>query len=120
MKSRSGRFFAEMLISTGYEIVEAEGGKQALDVFGRSHESIDCVLLDFSMPDMDGLEVLSGLRKLDPGIKVILTSGFAEKKLSDEFKGAGFSGVIQKPARLDTLTSKIAEVLREGNVREEG
>jgi CheY-like chemotaxis protein len=95
----------------GYDVIEAVDGQQVVDVFRSNFESIDCVLLDFNMPKLDGEEVFAELRKIQPDVRVVLCSGFTEHEILNRFQGAGIAGFIQKPARLDVLLSKIDEVI---------
>ena len=95
----------------GYDVIEAVDGQQVVDVFRSNFESIDCVLLDFNMPKLEGEEVFAELRKIQPGVRVVLCSGFTEHEILNRFEGAGIAGFVQKPARLDVLLSKIDEVI---------
>lgn len=95
----------------GYDVIEAVDGQQVVDVFRSNFKSIDCVLLDFNMPKLDGEEVFAELRKIQPGVRVVLCSGFTEHEILNRFEGAGIAGFVQKPARLDVLLSKIDEVI---------
>jgi len=65
------------------------------------------VLLDYSMPDMNGEETLRALRKVTPDIPVLLSSGFSEEEVIRRFEGLDLAGFIQKPYRLATLLAAI-------------
>ncbi|MCP5104586.1 MAG: response regulator, partial [bacterium] len=67
----------EMLGEMGYTVLAAAGGKEALEVFQKNRERIDMVILDMIMPEIGGGETFNRLKKLDPGIKVLLSSGFS-------------------------------------------
>ena len=103
--------FSEILEESGYKVLLASDGEEAVSIFQQERESIDCVLLDFSMPKLDGLEVLQELQKMDGHLPVILTSGFAEKDLGPDLKQAGLAGFIQKPVPMKTLLSRIEGIL---------
>ena len=107
------RVLAGILESAGHEVLEAGDGEEAIDVFRREGDGIDCVLLDLSMPKLDGEEVFAELRRIRPGVRVVLSSGFTEQEILDRFQGAGLAGVIQKPAQMHVLLAKIAEALVE-------
>ena len=97
----------------GYDVLEAEDGQQVVDIFRSNHDSIDCVLLDFNMPKLDGEEVFAELRKIRPNVRVVLCSGFTEHEILNRFEGAGIAGFVQKPARLDVLLSTISAAMQE-------
>ena len=103
---------AEMLKRAGYDVIEACDGQEAVDVFRREAETIDCVLLDLSMPKLNGEEASAQLRRIRPDVRVILSSGFTEQEILDQFQGAGLAEVVQKPAQLHVLLAKIARALR--------
>ncbi len=99
----------------GYDVVEAVDGQDVVDVFQRNAETIDCVLLDLNMPKLDGEAVFAQLRKIQPDVRVILSSGFAEQEVLDRFEGAGVAGFVHKPVSLGFLLEKIAQVLDSGD-----
>ena len=99
------------LESAGYTVVEAQDGQEAVDVFRRDPDGIDCVLLDHNMPKMDGEEVLVELQKIRSDVRVVLNSGFTEDEMLARFKGAGLAGVLNKPAPRNVLLDKIEKVL---------
>ena len=101
------------LADTGYEVVEAADGQEVIDVFLTESDSIDCVLLDFNMPKLNGEEVFTELKKIKSDVRVILCSGFTESEILERFEGAGIAGFIKKPARIKVLIEKIADVLGE-------
>ena len=74
--------------------------EEALDVFRRQGDSIDLVLLDLTMPVMNGEDAFRELRLLDPKVKVILTSGFSKSESASRFVGRGLAGFIQKPFKI--------------------
>jgi DNA-binding response OmpR family regulator len=102
----------ETLRQAAFDVVEASGGEEALRIFRSDPDSIDCVLLDLSMPKPDGEEVFAELRKLRPSLRVVLSSGFTEQEVADRFEGAGLTGVLQKPAKRDVLLARIDAALR--------
>ena len=69
---------ARMLLKLGFTVLEAGDGVEGVEIFKAHPGEIRCVICDLSMPRMDGWETLSALRKLSPGISVILASGYDE------------------------------------------
>lgn len=75
----------------------AVNGTEAVDLYKQHFDEIACVLLDLTMPHMDGEETFRELRALDPGVRVIMTSGYNEQDVTQRFAGKGLAGFIQKP-----------------------
>jgi DNA-binding NtrC family response regulator len=69
------------------------------------------VILDMIMPDMDGGETFKVLKSIDPGVKVILSSGYSTDARSTKMMEEGCYGFIQKPYNMNTLSQKVKEVL---------
>lgn len=96
----------------GFDVVTAADGQLAIDMFNADPASIDCVLLDLSMPKRDGAEVLEALRRTRPDVPVVLMSGYNEEEIASRLEGATTSGYLQKPipavellATLNTATA---------------
>ncbi len=100
-----------ILQGAGYTVVEAEDGQEAVDIFRRDPNAIDCVLLDHNMPKMDGEEVLAELKKIRSDIRVVLNSGFARDDMTARFKGTGLADILHKPAPRSVLLDKIEKAL---------
>ncbi|RPI75256.1 MAG: PAS domain-containing sensor histidine kinase [Desulfobacteraceae bacterium] len=100
-----------MLEYMGFEVVTADNGREALKIFEKYGSRIRCVLLDLTMPHMDGGEAFAELRRLDPGVRVILCSGYNEQTLVNGFFEKGLSGFIQKPYQMNELKMKLKSVL---------
>ena len=100
-----------MLESLGYKVAEAKDGREAVDIFRELHAEIDLVLLDQLMPRMTGEAALAEMRKIAPGVRAILASGYDESGRIHEIVAAGFGGFLQKPFRRQELGEKIDELL---------
>lgn len=100
-----------MLRVGGYEVLSAEDGPEGIELFRREANSIDCVLLDLSMPKLDGDEVFLELQNIRSDVRVVLTSGFAEEQVMDRFPDSGLAGLVKKPADLQTLLDAIEKAL---------
>jgi two-component system cell cycle sensor histidine kinase/response regulator CckA len=100
-----------ILEHAGYEVVEACDGQEAVDIFREQSDTIDCVLLDLSMPKLDGEEAFAQMREIRGDARVILSSGFTEQEIINRFQGAGLAGVVQKPAQIQVVLEKIAGAL---------
>ncbi len=99
------------LESSGFEVVTAEDGRQAMEVFRQLGDEIAAVVLDMTMPHMNGEETFRELRRLRPDLRVILTSGFNEQDVKSRFEGQGLSGFLKKPYRPKELVQKVNDVL---------
>jgi len=97
---------SEMLRELGFEVVTATDGRDALEVY-RSRSDIRMVVMDLTMPHLDGEQCFRELRRLDPDIKIIISSGFSEHEVARKFAGNGLVGVIQKPYKLSELKEAV-------------
>ena len=90
----------------------AASGREALRVFGEHHPHIGCVLLDLTMPDMDGLETMHALRAVDPKARIVLSSGYSEQSVRRRIGGGGPTRFLQKPFVEDDLKAAIESAMR--------
>ena len=97
----------EMLMELGFQVVTAENGSHALEIFS-DRGDFSFVILDLTMPHLDGEQTFRELRRIRPDIKVIISSGYNEQDVTQKFVGKGLSGFIQKPYKL----SMIRDVIR--------
>jgi len=95
----------------GYTVLLAESGVAAIDLLKRHPGDIALVVLDLSMPRMGGDEALPELRKIRPGIKVLVSSGYSESETMTLFQGQRVSGFIQKPYTGAGLAEKVKACL---------
>lgn len=100
-----------MLEHLGFQVLQATDGFEALEVYQKQGKQIACVLLDLTMPQMDGKEVFRKIRLLSSSIPVIMTSGYTEKEVIRAFGGEGPDGFIQKPYRADELVALFQKIL---------
>ncbi len=100
-----------MLRTIGLEVLTAVDGADALDVYQQHRDKIDVVLLDMTMPRLDGAETFRQLRIQNPNLKVILTSGYNEQDATSRFVGQGLAGFIQKPFMLRDLEAMLRKTL---------
>ena len=89
----------------GYTVFLAEDGKRAIDLFRSNRQAIDLVVIDLTMPQRSGMEVYRAIRKIDPGARIILSSGSPP---SEPVPGTTF---LPKPYRADTLAKVIRSAL---------
>jgi PAS domain S-box-containing protein len=100
-----------MLRSFGYRVLEARDGAEALELFRERCAGIDLVLLDMMMPRMTGDRVFAEMRRISPGVRGLLASGYDESGRIREIVAEGFGGFLQKPFRRSELGRKVEEIL---------
>jgi len=99
------------LTYTGYKVISAQGGEEAVEVYKEKKDQIDLVLLDMIMPGMSGGKVFDLLREINPKVKVILSSGYSIAGEASKIMARGCNGFIQKPFGIKELSQKIREIL---------
>ena len=106
------RAWAERAVKEeGFRVLLAEHGKQAVDLYRARADDIAVVLLDMSMPVMDGASAFKAIRKFDPEAKVVFCSGYdagVMQKLSADDPRADF---IRKPYTVENLTDKLSSLI---------
>ena len=100
-----------LLRSMGFEVLEARDGQECLERFKAEGGRIKAVLLDLTMPHMDGVEAFRRLRALDPTSRVVLMSGYNEQEAVHEFLGKGLVAFVQKPFRRAGLMQAMQKAL---------
>lgn len=101
----------EALELSGYRVLTADSGAAALALFHEHHREIGCVLLDLSMPGMDGLQTFEALQEIKPGTKVLLISGYHPDTLRLQYGDKGFRGFLKKPFQLSVLRDEVERLL---------
>jgi CheY-like chemotaxis protein len=101
-----------MLKKIGYKIIKAYSGQEALNLFQKYRNQIDLIICDMIMPNMNGFELGYKLRKIDPRVKLLLSSGSLIDEDEKDIANRGFDGLIKKPYKLNDLSQKIDEILR--------
>jgi two-component system, cell cycle sensor histidine kinase and response regulator CckA len=101
----------KILVSLGYRVFTAGSGKEAVERLKNATKKIDIVILDMIMPAMGGKETFDELKAVDPGIKILLASGYTMDEQAEAIMQKGCDGFIQKPFRFETLSRKIKDIL---------
>jgi len=102
---------SRMLDKLGYRVFTARHGREAIEVFKKHKKEIDVVVLDMIMPQMSGGETYDRLRKIRPGVKVLLSSGYSINGQASEILKRGCNGFIQKPFNLQNLSQSLRSIL---------
>lgn len=103
-----------VLEHAGLQVVSAADGEEAVRLFTAEPSRFDVVILDLDMPGLNGEEVLERLRELDPGARVLISSGYLDQVREDALRGAGIDGILDKPYDSLTLLRAVANVIRDG------
>jgi len=94
----------------GHEVVTAESGEEALEKFDQ--DAIGCVVLDLTMPGMDGKETFGRLRDLAPDLPIIISSGLSIEQMAGQFEAGPTTAFIQKPYQVAELSSTIQSIFK--------
>jgi len=100
-----------MLQRMGFDVRTAADGREALAVVREDPDAIRCVILDLTMPHMDGEEAFREIRRIRPDLPVVLSSGYNEQDVVGRFAGKSLAGFLQKPYKSAELAAKLSEVL---------
>ena len=101
----------ELLMELGYKVLIAKSGPEALVVYADNAESIDLVIMDMIMPGMGGGEAYDRLKKINPEVKVLLSSGYSINGQASRILKRGCDGFIQKPFHMKQLSEKIHGII---------
>jgi CheY-like chemotaxis protein len=102
---------SKVLDRLGYHVLRAAGGKEALRIYKERKDKIRLVILDMKMPDMDGSEVYDRIKKMDPGARVLLASGYSTDSHVRALLRRGCNGFIEKPYSGEELSKAIKRIL---------
>jgi PAS domain S-box-containing protein len=100
-----------LLRRRGFAVTEVAGGDEAVALLDEDPTRYQLVLLDLTMPGMNGEETFRELRKRSPALKVILMSGYNEQEVTRSFVGRGLAAFLQKPFRAEELDGAVRRVL---------
>jgi two-component system, chemotaxis family, chemotaxis protein CheY len=100
---------SKMLIGDGFDVIQAENGAKAVDIFKNDHP--DMVLMDITMPEMDGLTALKQIRSLDPQAKVIMLTALGQESVVLEAIKSGARDFIVKPFERERVLTAINKLL---------
>jgi len=101
----------EMLNALGYNVLTANSGKEAIEVYRKHMNQIDMVILDMIMPDMGGGDTYDALKEINRNVKVLLSSGYSVEGHANTILNRGCDGFIQKPFDLKLLSQKLREII---------
>jgi two-component system chemotaxis response regulator CheY len=100
---------AKLLRDNGYEVVEAENGAQAVVKYQESRP--DAVLMDITMPEMDGLDALANIRKIDPQAKVAMLTAMGQQSVVIDAIKAGAKDFVVKPFQAERVLTTVKKMV---------
>ena len=100
---------SKMLKENGYDVVEAENGLEALEVY--ASEKPDCVLMDITMPEMDGIAALKALRESDPNARVAMVTAMGQQSIIMEAIKCGAKDFVVKPFEAERVLAAVEKLL---------
>lgn len=101
---------AQMLKRLGFNVISVENGTQAIETYKEQKESIDIIILDIVMPDLNGAEVVDAIKAIDPDTKIVLSSGYGkDRKITDILQNC--HAFIQKPFSMQELSASLQSIM---------
>jgi CheY-like chemotaxis protein len=107
----------QLLTSAGYHVTTAQSGFECLDLFRRRPLSYQLVVLDLTMPFMDGEETFHRLREIRPDVAVMICTGFIQNDRLERLMSAGLSGFLRKPFAPDEIAGQVRSILESAKYR---
>lgn len=101
-----------ILTEAGFEVVTAQSGFECLDTFRSQPAKFDLVIVDLTMPFMEGDETFRRLRAISTDVPIVLSTGFIEEGRLQQLLGEGLAGFIRKPLGADEIVSSVRSILQ--------
>jgi CheY-like chemotaxis protein len=106
----------KMLERLGLKVITTTSASEVVEIFQKQSDHIDCVFIDLTMPQMDGVELFHKLKQIKADIPVIISSGYTEDQTMERFKNIQPEGFIHKPYRLRQLAVQMEMIMGETRV----
>ncbi len=107
-----------ILESLGYEVLLAENGQKGIDLFSKNRDTVDLILLDMIMPEMDGMECFERVRHIRDDVPIVVASGFIHEDDIRKLKDKGLNDFIQKPYTRFTLSKVLSRTVKKEDAGE--
>ena len=107
--------FEEMLTELGYTTISCDNGEEAAEYYRKHYKEIDLVILDVMMPELNGHDCYVKLKKTNPDIKALITSGYSDDEGVNKIIGKGALGFIQKPFTINELSKVVYKAIDKGS-----
>ncbi len=106
---------SSMLKQAGFNVITAEDGQKAIHIFKERYQEINCVILDLTMPHMNGETAYKEISLIDPKMPVIMSSGYSETDVMHRFQGSQIAGFIEKPYQMAELLDTLSKAFKRNN-----
>ncbi|HLK47130.1 MAG TPA: response regulator [Bryobacteraceae bacterium] len=106
------RLMLRILAGSGYSVLEASNGAQAVDLFRQHSPALDLAIVDMVMPGMSGLDVAAEMERLRPGMKILYISGYASSVAMESISSRFPDHVLIKPFDAAQLIDRVALLLK--------
>jgi PAS domain S-box-containing protein len=103
----------DLLSDAGYNMICASNPLEGIELYRELYQDVDLVILDYSMPEMDGNAAFEELLKINNDVKVILSSGYTEEATLSAFGTIRPIGFFQKPYKMDTILDRISQIIHQ-------
>jgi PAS domain S-box-containing protein len=100
----------KLLEKLGFGVIQAKGGREAIEIYEKHQDGIDLIVLDMIMPDVGGGETFDRMKQINPRAKVILSTGYTKDGRAAEIMARGCDAFLQKPFTIRDLSARISEV----------
>ena len=100
-----------ILVEAGFRVVSAHSGFECLDLFRGSPHAYDLIILDMSMPLLDGEETFHRLRNIRSDVPIILCAGFIQQEKLNRLMASGLAGMLRKPLAPDEIVDHVRATL---------
>ena len=100
-----------ILTEANYNVISADSGKKATELYNENKDKIALVILDLTMPDLNGRDTFLELQKVNPNIKAIICSGFINNELVESMGALGIYHFVKKPFTIDSYKKIVYNVL---------
>jgi CheY-like chemotaxis protein len=101
----------QMIERMGINVIVARNGQETVDSYIKNYKKINMVILDMIMPDFDGIETYYKLKEINPGVKVLFSSGYRITEKIERILIPGHTGYIQKPFAMSFLEQEISKII---------
>jgi len=101
----------DLLKAMGCRVLTARDGREAIELYQKNRDEIDIVILDMIMPNISGSDTYDRMKKINPDIKVLLSSGYSIDGQATDILNRGCNGFIQKPFTINKLSAAIRQIL---------
>jgi two-component system, cell cycle sensor histidine kinase and response regulator CckA len=103
--------FRDAMFDEGVMVIGIATGEDGVQFYRDHHDEINLVVLDLSLPGISGEETFKRLKVIDPGVRVVVSSGFPNEDVTRKFDGTGVIGYLQKPYDYATLVDTVNKFL---------